>query len=581
MKCLQCGTELDRLSKWRTSSEYCSEECKKQGTEEFNRLAMSRLMRPRPARANARPATAAVRTVESSAGPLTVVTHPVGASSPALTEPPEAGFLFQSDPQSSEPQLFHQPASPPLAVPPVLPAAEIAMGDSLLALQAILAGMRPARRGWRTMAAVAPLAFALPPNAGPLQLLPPCAPAWPDSLGIQFQVDGLAGSPSQSAATAPLERIGSPISHQAIPARRPARPLPPLPPFELGSDRLLLAPAVSSPRLRIHLPKPFLTPLRPRYAFAPLSGSPQAPELDVVQEVPPAATAVPIALPVKPVSKRASAPAESASDATTEPPTAPSAKSASRNTPAATTGPPAADPAPAPKNAPRAEPQTPVPAPSFGAKAGAGDEPDGLWSRIPAWVKVAAVLAILTSGTAYWVFGYSSARAERKTALPAAASATAGPESWETDSTGDPTGIARRRVVSLYKPARGKRNYSFEFSGQIEEHAVGWVFRVKDPRNYYCLKLERAAADSGLPQLVKFAVVDGEEQPHRLVPLKDPLPGGMPIRIRLDVRGQNFSTEVNGRPVDVWIDNQIAEGTVGFSNESGERAVIATVKVTY
>jgi hypothetical protein len=80
---------------------------------------------------------------------------------------------------------------------------------------------------------------------------------------------------------------------------------------------------------------------------------------------------------------------------------------------------------------------------------------------------------------------------------------------------------------------------------------------------------------------VKFAVVNGEEQPHRLVSIAEPLVAGQPVRIRLDVRGQNFSTQVNGRPVDVWIDNQIAEGTVGFSNESGERAVIRTVKVSY
>ena len=105
---------------------------------------------------------------------------------------------------------------------------------------------------------------------------------------------------------------------------------------------------------------------------------------------------------------------------------------------------------------------------------------------------------------------------------------------------------------------------------------------MRDSRNYYCLKLEKKGdGPSATAQLVKFAVVNGEEQPHRLVELREPLQAGQPFRIRLDVRGQNFSTQVNGRHVDVWIDGQLSSGTVGFSNESGERAVISNVKVSY
>ena len=80
---------------------------------------------------------------------------------------------------------------------------------------------------------------------------------------------------------------------------------------------------------------------------------------------------------------------------------------------------------------------------------------------------------------------------------------------------------------------------------------------------------------------MKFAVVNGEEQPHLLVQLREPVTAGTPVKIRLDVRGQSFSTQINGKHVDVWIDSQLASGAVGFSNESGERAVIRTVKVSY
>jgi hypothetical protein len=243
-----------------------------------------------------------------------------------------------------------------------------------------------------------------------------------------------------------------------------------------------------------------------------------------------------------------------------------------------------------PKPEPR-KPQAPaapvVPAtfaaPSFGGKADVEPESDGFFSRMPGWQKAAAVVVLLGVAIAAWaVPAYNRSAKPAKTPSIAQAGATMGADSWETDSSGDTAGIARRRVISLYKPGRTKRNYVFEFTGHVEQRAMGWVFRMKDPRNYYCLKLEHTGnGASSAVQLVKFAVVNGEEQPHRLVSIAEPLVAGQPVRIRLDVRGQNFSTQVNGRPVDVWIDNQIAEGTVGFSNESGERAVIRTVKVSY
>lgn len=642
MKCLQCGTELDRLSKWRGSSDYCSEECKKASQEEFNRLAMSRLMQPRPARTSARSVGSGSRALDGTTGSVSVVTHPVGASAPAATEPPEAAFLIEVLAALSAASPVPQAPLEPRPGEPMIPAPELPMADSLLALQSMLRGVRPALRQERSLPALGGSTLAPVPVQKIGVALPEPQLEWPVSLGTAFNVIGLdsvpsTGSRSQTPASILLESVGpvaepgaqvaasEPVTHKSIPPRRASRELSVVKTFHTGTDYLIPPPTPSAPRLRIHLPKPALQSYRPRYAFAPRVSeepepiaAPVTPAPDPSPALPDAAVAPqpPVAVPEQ-VAESAP-PKKPELVAATKPQGKPARKSEGKPEPvrASRTEPRPVRPAERPaavasqpvavRNETESEPPkklelVPKPgfrneepaavpakpqsfvAPSFGGKAEVDSEPEGFFTRMPGWQKAAAAVLLVGVAIAAWaVPAYN--RSGRQTKVPAVAqtSATMGAESWETDSSGDTAGIARRRVISLYKPARTKRNYIFEFTGHVEQRAMGWVFRMKDPRNYYCLKLEHTGNGTGSAvQLVKFAVVNGEEQPHRLVSVAEPIVPGQPVRIRLDVRGQNFSTQVNGRPVDVWIDNQITEGTVGFSNESGERAVIRTVKVSY
>jgi hypothetical protein len=641
MKCLQCGTELDRLSKWRGSSDYCSEECKKDSQDEFNRLAMSRLMQPRPARPNARSASSGSRSVESSTGSVTVVTHPVGASAPAVNEPPFAAFIIDVFAALSGAQPAAQSPLELRPGVPLIPDPELPMADALLALESMLRGIRPGLRGARTLPPLGRnmLAPSVPEETGLALPEPPLE--WPASLATLFYIVGLdsvpfaspvpsspAGPPTAlSGQTVPAGTSAStPVAHRTIPVRRPLRDLPALTAFAAGSDYLIQSPAPSAPRLRIHLPKPVLQPYRPRYAFAPRESAVVEPvNTPPVAPVDKAAEPLVAVKPVSPVEGKTSPKPAPRSESKQQSKAArkmeaksESPRGEARNQAKAEPSAPAPIPTPAPaapalepasstpakvepvqpektlELVPKPEPRKPqapaapvVPAtfaaPSFGGKADVEPESDGFFSRMPGWQKAAAAVVLLGVAIGAWaVPAYNRSAKPAKTPSIAQAGATMGADSWETDSSGDTAGIARRRVISLYKPGRTKRNYVFEFTGHVEQRAMGWVFRMKDPRNYYCLKLEHTGnGASSAVQLVKFAVVNGEEQPHRLVSIAEPLVAGQPVRIRLDVRGQNFSTQVNGRPVDVWIDNQIAEGTVGFSNESGERAVIRTVKVSY
>jgi len=638
MKCLQCGTELDRITKWRGPSEYCSDECKKASQDEFNRLAMTRLMQPRPARTSARIAVGAVRTVESGAGRLTVVTHPVGASSPIVTEPPEAGFIMEAAATLVDLQIRHQPPVNPRPLPPLVPSSVILMGEALIALEAMLSGFRPQLRPARILNPASRRGFARVAVETPAFEPPVCQPVWLASLGLSFHVAGIdsGSTPVSSAAVSATATAGSPaerpvsslpVAHHAIPLRRAARAIPALTSFELGEERLIQAPVVSPPRLRIHLPKPALNPFRPRYAFAPAPAGEKkrleipAPVAAAPELAPPPESIKPA--PVEPVASPMARPLEKVQPENTVESRASRGsgdreerkkqRGGKNGRPNFGPGEPKSPVAPE-KSAPVVEIKKPEPKPeaktetrperreereqsnsesparvenlaipSFGTNS--DPEPEGFWNRMAGWQKVAAALVVAGIAIGAWAIPAFSSHNAQSVKLPSAtapAPTNVGPESWETSSSGDTSGIARRRVISHYKPAGAKRDYIFEFTGQIEQRAMGWVFRMKDARNYYCLKLEKQGeGPAATVRLVKFAVVNGEEQPHRLIELREPIQAGTPVKVRLDIRGQNFSTQVNGKPVDVWIDSQLASGTVGFSNETGERAVIRSVKVSY
>ncbi len=285
MNCLHCGTELDRKALWRDSHEYCSEACKKTYEEESDQLAMRSLMRPRTVRRGA-VAAGQVRTVESGAGKLTVVTHRPGASVPVVTEPPEAEYLQEMGPSVVELTLRTQPFVASEGGRPVVPDAGVAMADALTALGAILEGMRPERRPARALRREKRSAVAWPAAKVAEAVLPGVEPVWIRSLGVEFGVVGLEGGGEVRVLTQAdeepvwadgaaglaeeeeLEELPR-ARYVAIPSRRGRRPVEWEQPVELGEEWTVSAPVVTPPRLRIHLPKPVTAPFRPRYAFAP------------------------------------------------------------------------------------------------------------------------------------------------------------------------------------------------------------------------------------------------------------------------------------------------------------------------
>ena len=125
-------------------------------------------------------------------------------------------------------------------------------------------------------------------------------------------------------------------------------------------------------------------------------------------------------------------------------------------------------------------------------------------------------------------------------------------------------------------------DYRIEIQGQIEKKALGWIFRAHDPKNYYVMKLEwlKPGVDDPIPALIKYAVIDGKESTHTqvMLPLENVTLTTL-FKIRTDVKGNKFTTYINDKRVDYWVDSQIAVGGAGLYAEPNERAIIKSTSI--
>jgi hypothetical protein len=238
-----------------------------------------------------------------------------------------------------------------------------------------------------------------------------------------------------------------------------------------------------------------------------------------------------------------------------------------------------------PKPAPAVEP---APAADSAPTPFSGLEPPSAkswWARVPVVAKAAAVVVIVASA-GFAVF--TPVGAKKTTARPAVSkgalfkvgSALSMAQSgWAPDWGGD----ANRklgRIISLFRPSQLVADYRVEFEGQIERKALGWVVRAQDPSNYYLYKLE--VLKPGLQQQValsRVAVIDGDQGQvnYSLLP-KSQRPDTI-YRVRLDVRGDEFTTYINGELIDAFQDQRIKKGGVGLAKDKDELSQVRKFQV--
>ncbi len=202
-------------------------------------------------------------------------------------------------------------------------------------------------------------------------------------------------------------------------------------------------------------------------------------------------------------------------------------------------------------------------------------------------VKLGIGIAIIVVACSTWLgWGNRSRKPEGANAVISAdgsgPSIIMGEGGWVEGWGGDPAGIHAGRQITIYRPSLKLTDYRIEFQGSIETQSIGWVFRAADPENYYAMKL--VAVSSGLSPkvaLFKYLVINGRQTQVGRVPIDLPVQADTVFNIRTDVRGPQFSTSIQGRQVDVWTDDQLKAGGVGFLNEREERGKVKSVSIRY
>jgi hypothetical protein len=193
----------------------------------------------------------------------------------------------------------------------------------------------------------------------------------------------------------------------------------------------------------------------------------------------------------------------------------------------------------------------------------------GLSRTVKATAGLAAGLALAAGFLFLKSNGGSTANAPIVEAGPPLPNA---PDDWLQNFSPD---ARRPRRVSLLRASGDLRDYRMEFESAIQSKAAGWVYRAKDPQNFYVSKLEIQKLGTEPAVLAShYAVINGEELAHTRVPL--PLAAGSdPVyKVRFQAVGNHFTTWVQDQKVEDWTDDRIKAGGAGLYSEDGERATL-------
>jgi len=203
-------------------------------------------------------------------------------------------------------------------------------------------------------------------------------------------------------------------------------------------------------------------------------------------------------------------------------------------------------------------------------------------------LKLGLAIALVVIACVYFL-GWGGGRAGKPGGLNSGVSAdSSGPSiilgegGWVEDWGGDPTGVHAGRQITIYRPSLKLSDYRLEFQGNIDAKSLGWVFRAADPDNYYAMKL--MIVSSGLSTkvaLFKYLVANGKQIQVGRVPIDLAVLPDTVFNVRVDVRGPQFTTYVQGRQVDTWTDDQLKTGGTGFLNEREERGKVKSVSIRY
>ncbi|HEX4593733.1 MAG TPA: hypothetical protein VH157_05645, partial [Bryobacteraceae bacterium] len=199
----------------------------------------------------------------------------------------------------------------------------------------------------------------------------------------------------------------------------------------------------------------------------------------------------------------------------------------------------------------------------------------GLFGRLPMAVKAGVpVLVVLALSSLF--FGHGRAISASS---DGAIASSVGEQGWVTEWASDEVGSRHGRQLTLYRPSANQSDYQMQFAGQIENKALGWVFRVSDTKNYYGMKIENN--NHGSVVYTRFVVVNGRQGDVTQKALHIAARADTTYNVRLEAAGPRFSVYIQGEAVDLWTDSRLKTGALGFMNETEESGRTNSVRFTF
>ncbi len=197
---------------------------------------------------------------------------------------------------------------------------------------------------------------------------------------------------------------------------------------------------------------------------------------------------------------------------------------------------------------------------------------EALKGRFPLWAKITAAAAcVLLLAGGIWLYAKHVRAKTPEILVLSSAAGGAGPE-WLENFSPD---AKHPRTISVLRASEKWSDYSVEFNASVDVKALGWVFRAKDPANFYVARIEQEKTLAGMTAaFVYFPVLNGVPQPAKRSNVALPAEPGTVYRIRFDVFGDQFTAWIQDRKVEEWTDSSLRSGGAGLYSESGERALL-------
>jgi hypothetical protein len=184
---------------------------------------------------------------------------------------------------------------------------------------------------------------------------------------------------------------------------------------------------------------------------------------------------------------------------------------------------------------------------------------------------LAAVAGAAVLGAGILFFATKQGDAGSKSPAPLAADGAAGGQ-WIANFAPD---ARRQRRVSVLRSSIALPAYRLEFESSIRIKALGWVYRAQDSKNFYVSKIEfQKPGVNPVYALVRYAVINGVEQPRVETPLHVSVPMGGLYKIRFEAVGSRFTTWVQGQQVEQWTDPRLSSGGAGLYGEGVEQSIL-------